>query len=240
MIYLQREPPPKFWTRKRVKQWTQQWLSKGCVSSKWAWPQYRGKKINRYAGKAMEIWHHNKCAFCEAPLLAQYEIEHFRSKAKHPLAAFIWRNLFLICRTCNQSKGSENHEGCLKPDRDPPADYLWINPTSLKVEPRPGVSGEARQRAVNTIKRYRLNRPELKKLYERYLLRQVTHSHLFPLAGSVAQAQNTQAAGQPQMHLAALQALAQPEQPFSLMVKSLLEYHNAIGTAGSSQKHSSN
>lgn len=178
----------------------------------------------------METWHYNKCAFCESPLLGEGEIEHFRSKTGHPLAAFVWRNLFLICKKCNLGKGSENHEGCLKPDREDPADFLWVNPVSRKIEPKPDIPAEAHLRATNTIERYKLDRPELKKLYEEYLLKSFLHGHTLPLIGIVAQAQkhDPQAAKQIPLRLAGLQALAQPEQPFSLMVKSLLEYYNAI------------
>lgn len=178
----------------------------------------------------MERWHYHKCAFCESPLWGQSEVEHFRSKTGHPLAAFVWRNLFLICKKCNQSKGSEDHEGCLKPDREDPTNYLWVNPVSLKIEPKPGISAEAHLRATHTIQRYELNRAELKKLYEDYLLKSLLHGHTLPLISLIAQAQKheQQAAKQIPSRLAGLQALAQPEQPFSLLVKSVLEYYDAI------------
>jgi len=230
MIHLQRSPAPDFWTRECVKAWTQNWLDKDCESAKWSWPQYQGKKLNQHAREVMETWHYGKCAFCEARLPGKAEIEHFRSKTRHPLAAFVWRNLFLICRNCNEAKGGENHEGCLKPDREDPADFLWINPISRKAEPKPGISQNARQRAWRTIERYGLDRPELIKLYEAYLLESVLDGHLWPLTGLISQAQgaNIQTEDQIPLHIAGLQALAEPNQPFSLMVKSILEYYGAV------------
>jgi uncharacterized protein (TIGR02646 family) len=151
----------------------------------------------------MEPWHHGKCAFCEAPLWGGREIEHFRAKTSHPLAAFVWRNLFLICRDCNQAKLAGDHAGCLKPDREDPTDYLWVNPVSLKVEPRPGISEGARQRAQRTVERYGLDRPELKKAYEEYLK--------LISDGAVLSVR-----------------LTQGEKPFSLMAQCLLEYYGAI------------
>lgn len=167
-------------------------------------------------------WHHAKCAFCEAPLTGDREIEHFRAKTKHPLAAFVWRNLFLSCGTCNQNKGADDHEGCLKPDREDPADYLWVNPISLKVEPRPGISAEAKQRAQNTIDRYKLDRPELTRLYKEHLLDHVLNQSLLLSLGHRSQQE------QNSLQKAALRARAEPEQPFSLMVKSLFKYIEEI------------
>jgi uncharacterized protein (TIGR02646 family) len=208
VIHLQRGPAPEFWTREQVKAWTQSWLDKDCESARWRWPQHQSKALNQHACAAMELWHHNKCAFCEAPLWGGHQIEHFRSKTQYPLAAFVWRNLFLICPSCNLAKGSQNHEGCLKPDREDPMDYLWVNPISLKVEPKPGISEKRRWHARKTIERYGLDRPELAKAYREYL-RIISWNAPEALADL-------------------LQELAQPEQPFSLMAKHLLEYHTAI------------
>ncbi len=96
MIKLHRGPAPTIWTRDNIKQWTRQWLDRGCDSRRWVWPQIRGRRLNEYAQESLAPWHHHKCAFCEAPLFSGKEIEHYRSKTKHPLAAYVWRNLFLI------------------------------------------------------------------------------------------------------------------------------------------------
>ncbi len=174
----------------------------------------------------MEPWHYGKCAFCEAPLAGNSEIEHFRSKSRYPLAAFVWRNLFLICRKCNQAKGEKEHAGCVKPDCEDPTNYLWINPISRKMEPKPGISEEARERAVKTIRCYDLDRAELTKLYETYLLKSFFPEQL-SLIRLIAQTQEhkPEAAEQIPSHLDGLRALSNPNQPFSLMAKSLLEYY---------------
>ena len=168
MIRLHRGASPDCWTRENVKKWTGGWLNKNCESDRWYWPVVEGREINKHAVEAMEPWHHHKCAFCEAPLFSGREIEHFRSKTRHPLAAFVWRNLFLICRTCNQAKGDDEHKGCIKPDREDPEEYLWINPILLKIEPKPGISASYHRKAVETIGLYKLDRPELTSLYKYY------------------------------------------------------------------------
>lgn len=224
MIKLERGPVPDFWTRERVKKWTQSWLNKNCESKRWAWPQYKGQKINHPACDAMKDWHHGKCAFCETPLFGHREIEHFRSKTKHPLAAFIWRNLFLICSECNSKKGDSDHTGSLKPDRDDPANYLWVNPITLKIEPKPGIPNEAHHRALKTIKLYALDRPELSKLYKRHWQNLTSSGPIVQwLRFGFNSSQDEQdILAQLPFQRAQLQALADPSQPFSLMVRSLL------------------
>ena len=214
---LQRGPAPGFWTREQVKVWTRRWLDKVCEGHDWYWPQHKKKGINQHAYEAMEPWHHYKCAFCETPLWGTREIEHFWAKTKHPLAAFVWRNLFLICGDCNRAKGAEDHAGCLKPDREDPIDYLWVDPILLKMKPKPGISEGARQRAQRTIERYGLDRPELKKTCAMYL-ELVLHS--VSLTDLISQTS-------PKVYLepAKLQALAQPEKPFSLMAECLLKHY---------------
>jgi uncharacterized protein (TIGR02646 family) len=177
----------------------------------------------------MEPWHHGKCAFCEVSLGSRTEIEHFRSKTGHPLTAFVWRNLFLICPGCNGAKGAETHKGCLKPDREDPEDYLWVNPVSHRIEPKPGISQQACQRAMITIERYGLDRPELARLYNEYSLDRI-FGHLLLTASHASRAltDSNTTNNQVQSHIAGLRALAQPDQPFSLMVKSLLQYYDVI------------
>lgn len=227
MIKLKRGPAPDFWTRERVKTWTKSWLRKNREGKRWDWPQYQKQKINHAACDALEPWHHNKCAFCEAPLSGHREIEHFRSKSGHPLAAFVWRNLFLICSECNRKKRDGDHAGCLKPDREDPADYLWVNPITLKMEPKPGISPEAHQRAIKTIKLYQLDRPELTKLYHMYLQQRVFLSG--PGREAIRMivelsANDPEMINRLQFQQAKLNALADPSQPFSLMVRSWLKY----------------
>lgn len=221
MIRLHRGPAPVFWTRERVKNWTERWLAKNCDSSRWSWPQFRRRGINKYAVEAMESWHYNKCAFCETPLFSGREVEHFRSKTRYPLSALVWRNLFLTCRDCNQRKGSDEHAGCIKPDCEDPEQYLWVNPISLKMEPKPGISAVARQRAIKTIELYGLDRPELSKLYQVYLQQVVFGRTGLDLMRQVFRSSSVIFEELP-IHQAQLQALVDPPQPFSLMVKSLL------------------
>lgn len=228
MIKLERGPAPDCWTRENVKKWTQSWVVKNNKGTKWAWPQVRGEKINHIACTAMEPWHHHKCAFCETPLDGHREIEHFRSKTRHPGSAFLWQNLFLACRACNEKKGVSAHGSCLKPDHDDPATFLWVNPITRRMEPRPGIPTAARERAEQTIRLYHLDRPELTKLYEAHLLQIFLGRSILSLIQAVRRPTEAEpggiGAGLP-FHRSQLKALDDPSQPFSLMVRSILEIY---------------
>lgn len=228
MRYLRRGQPPDCWTRQNVKKWTDQWLAKKCEAKPWVWPQYKNKKLNKYVYQNMESWHYNKCAFCEI-YLGKFEIEHFRAKTTHPFAAFVWRNLFLICPDCNKAKGTKNHEGSLKPDREDPQLFLWVNPISLKIEPKPGITPDKKQRAEKTIELYDLNRPELTRLYGAYFA-QIQSKKDELLAKLIADHEGTQQISTDKLatNIRALQTYAHVEHPFSLMVKSLLEYQELL------------
>ena len=88
------------------------------------------------------------------------------------------------------------------------------------MEPKPGISKEARQRAQRTIERYGLDRPELKGAYQRYLQTVFHDDHP---ADVIAQTLD-----KVYLHPDKLQALAQPEKDYSLMAKCLLEYYDAL------------
>ncbi|MDM8520793.1 retron system putative HNH endonuclease [Anaerolineales bacterium HSG6] len=226
MIYLKRGSAPEFWTRERVKTWTGRWLVKREKGGDWSWPQVDKQPLNQHARLNMAEWQFGKCAFCETPIGSRAEVEHFHSKAHYPLAAFVWRNLFLACHDCNHAKGEADHAGCIKPDRENPADYLWVNPYSLKVEPKPGISEKARRRAVKTIKTYQLDRPELKRLYQLTYLKGETLNLVPPLI----QARQNQPSTDPTIEdrISVLRARAEPEQPFSLFVRSFLVHYGVI------------
>ena len=212
MIHLKRGPAPEFWTRAKVKEWTEHWLAKDCKSDRWQWPQVDNKKLNEYAREAMP-WQYNKCAFCEAPL-GKAEIEHFRAKTKHPLAAFVWRNLFFICRDCNSAKGEKSHEGCLKPDREDPLDYLTIDVDSLKIKPKSNITPEAKKRAERTIEVYDLNRSYLIRFFKMYLgVRRGKDTELLWIGKNM----------DPNL-LVRLQTLVGNDMAFSLRVECLLEH----------------
>jgi uncharacterized protein (TIGR02646 family) len=53
------------------------------------------------------ICHHGKCCYCEAPLDANYEVEHWRPKSGYYWLAYSWHNLLLSCGFCNKTKSNQ-------------------------------------------------------------------------------------------------------------------------------------
>jgi uncharacterized protein (TIGR02646 family) len=52
----------------------------------------------------LDACHHGKCCYCEAPLDANSEVEHWRPKSRYYWLAYRWDNLLLICGFCNKKK----------------------------------------------------------------------------------------------------------------------------------------
>jgi uncharacterized protein (TIGR02646 family) len=62
-----------------------------------------------YQSVAPELYdcHHGKCCYCEAPLDANYEVEHWRPKSGYYWLAYDWDNLLLVCGFCNKTKSNQ-------------------------------------------------------------------------------------------------------------------------------------
>lgn len=57
-----------------------------------------------------------KCYLCESPrLLAEFEIEHRKPRARFPDEAFAWTNLFPACDRCNKARVEYPEGGLLSP-----------------------------------------------------------------------------------------------------------------------------
>jgi uncharacterized protein (TIGR02646 family) len=62
-----------------------------------------------YQSVAPELYdyQHGKCCYCEAPLDANYEVEHWRPKSGYYWLAYGWDNLLLSCSFCNKTKSNQ-------------------------------------------------------------------------------------------------------------------------------------
>ena len=117
---------------------------------------------------------HNRCAICDFyPLIDKahftdgVSVEHFFPKDRntiYSIYAYQWDNLFPLCQTCNNVKGSEFSCLLLKPDEEHyNFDDFFIVKGDGKVAPNPTKDKHSQNRACKTIKTYCLNRGELKK-----------------------------------------------------------------------------
>jgi uncharacterized protein (TIGR02646 family) len=161
LVHLVRQAEPKSLTRYRAK-WTARWskcLSQGRTIGGWATPAAR-----RALQAPLLALSHGKCAFCEGilNLTSFIEIEHYHAKTVRHELVFDWDNLFPSCGICNRTKGDLDHQGrLLKPDRDDPESFLWLNPDNGELEPSPLLDAEQSQRVLATIAAYGLQRGAL-------------------------------------------------------------------------------
>lgn len=57
---------------------------------------------------------HGKCYLCERFTVTDFQVEHHKSRARHPGLTFDWGNLFLSCSYCNGKK-SDSFDGMVNP-----------------------------------------------------------------------------------------------------------------------------
>jgi len=60
--------------------------------------------IYRSVTGELDDYHHGKCCYCEAPLDANSEVEHWRPTSRYYWLAYSWDNLLLSCGFCNKKK----------------------------------------------------------------------------------------------------------------------------------------
>jgi uncharacterized protein (TIGR02646 family) len=107
-----------------------------------------------------------RCAYCEGPVYSDGHIEHFRRKnqGRFPHLMFDWDNLFLSCGAhdhCGHYKDRPaadpyDPNDLVKPDDNDPDDYFYFHSWG-DVRPRPNLSQNYLNRALETIRVFNLN-----------------------------------------------------------------------------------
>lgn len=148
----------------------QAWGEEYQSSGNWSWRTYQGTPTKELLLPPLRQMTSNHCSFCDGYVqnATGDTIEHFRPKAKFPLLAYEWTNLFYCCHRCQGVKGSKFDEALLRPDADDYAfiSYFIYDSLTGEVSPNPGCSEEDQSRANVTINLYGLNRfdrPEARK-----------------------------------------------------------------------------
>ncbi|HWZ45266.1 MAG TPA: hypothetical protein VNW97_17465 [Candidatus Saccharimonadales bacterium] len=160
MIQLERPPEPESLTRNRSK-WTIRWVNILQDGKELDWATRAAKNALK---PALTEFSYGKCAFCEGTLgvTAYLQIEHYYAKTAEPHRVFEWENLFPSCGICNPSKGNLDHKGrLLKPDAENPEPLLWLDPGTGELQPHPNLDDEQKQRVLETITAYGLQRGKL-------------------------------------------------------------------------------
>lgn len=161
MIRVAKGPVPEI-LRRNAKRWTVELLAAPENPATPAEKKLVERLLNRYrqdevlAALTLEL--HGKCAYCESKIahIAYAQIEHYRPKKPFRDLAFEWTNLTLGCPRCNGSKSNHWDPALpyVNPYRDDPAQFFLAGGPFLYA--RPG-----NKRAIYTIAKIRLNRPEL-------------------------------------------------------------------------------
>lgn len=214
MIRLEREPAPEVLARKS-RQWTARFLDKRAAS-----PSARpdsSKYAHALVRAALERMSHGKCFYCERkPQPSEpSHVDHYAEVTDAPGRAFAWDNLYLSCHGCNQAKRAQHTAlaDCIDPcdPHDDPAEHLTFDDEVIRPK-----HGSTRGRA--TIRKYALDRVPLS--YERArALRELNRALIQIHRRRLAQGGRPLSPDEREILL----SFAQPERPFSLMLRVALQ-----------------
>jgi uncharacterized protein (TIGR02646 family) len=176
MIKIIRPQKPTF-LELNAEQWNNDYVRTLAENPRYrfSWRTYEGKPVNKHLEPILLEMTKNHCAFCDCHELGadiKPTVEHFcpKSKSKFPHLAYEWTNLFPACHYC-QEKLDVFDELLLKPD-DEDYDfyrYFYFDDATGKLEPNPQATPKDQTRAQTTIRLYRLNGSERRKIKEKRL-----------------------------------------------------------------------
>lgn len=111
-----------------------------------------------------------RCAYCESFIHHDGHIEHFRRKnpSHFPELTFSWGNLFLACGATNHcghfkdspSSANYNPNDLVKPDVEDPRPFFFFS-VQGSIHARAGLSATDKHRALETIRVFNLDEPNL-------------------------------------------------------------------------------
>lgn len=215
MIPIRRLPAPEVLTEKNAE-WTADFLAKRAGEA--------GLRPNkrRYAHRdvfdVLAAMSHYKCFYCEQSIKppANAEVDHHVEVAERPDLAFAWENLYLACSDCNRRKLTNKQiptTACVDPC-DPavnPLDHLSFNDELV-------VTRDGSSRGAETIRKYRLDRPDLDGLRAKEL-KWLHKAALAIDARMIADGRKVRQPAEDEL----LRSFAQSDHPFSHMLRVALE-----------------
>ncbi|MGM0239464.1 HNH endonuclease [Enterococcus sp. AZ103] len=209
MIKIKRTEPPNKLDQNEVKILTNMYIK----DKKPVWNK-------RYIKDSLLLMSHEKCAYCEAPLVepgTYMEVEHFYPKSLYPDKVVDWNNLLPSCKSCNSAKGSfdPNVEPIIDPSNRNPRDYISLKRYSLVGKNSVGKSTIATLN-LNDIDRLLLTRMRLTEILVRKI--QDIHATMLLVTFNSSQSQlfnirNT---------MIELLQLVQPDKKYSATLSSIL------------------
>lgn len=146
------------------EKWGKEWESAKRVKpgAKFDWRQHEGEKVNHKLMPILRGQVNSHCSFCNNfPISppSNETIEHFQPKAKFPLVAYKWGNLYYCCDFCQAQKKVDFDPDALVPDSEEYefGDYFYWDYTNGYLCVRPDIDDARKRRAKATIKLYGLN-----------------------------------------------------------------------------------
>lgn len=163
MIKIERPQQPD-WLKLNYKKWGIRFRNKLAnpnLKNDFIWATHQKAKVNKILLPILRNSTNRHCAFCD-DAIKKGTIEHFRPSSRFPKLSYVWHNLFPCCSDC-QEKRNEFSKDLLKPDKQDYKfnKYFLYNSISGKIDVNPGGTENDRKRAEETIRIYKLNRPEL-------------------------------------------------------------------------------
>jgi uncharacterized protein (TIGR02646 family) len=157
-------PQQPDWLKINYKKWGIRFkkkLANPTLKNDFIWATYQRKKVNTILLPILRDSTKKHCAFCDDKI-KKGTIEHFRPSSKCPRLSYVWHNLFPCCSDC-QEKRNEFTKELLKPDKPEYkfSNYFLYNSISGMIEINPRVNEKDQKKAEETIRIYKLNRPEL-------------------------------------------------------------------------------
>ncbi|MEK6476255.1 HNH endonuclease [Catalinimonas sp. 4WD22] len=214
MRFIQRLPKPDILERKE-ESWRERFVNSDNPrpSNK----QYAHQQIR----DRLNTMSFHKCFYCERKLKdVPQEVDHFIEVAERKDLAFDWDNLYLACDNCNNKKN--NLHIPVTEALDPCRDSDDIIQEHLIFEDEIIRTKNGSQLGLRTIQKFKLNSDQLDKV------RLTQIKYFEQLLSKILIAMHQEARGILEQEKEALLSFKNPDRPFSLMFKVMLDKYSNL------------
>jgi uncharacterized protein (TIGR02646 family) len=157
-------PPCPDWLAEHCEDWGAEYAVRLAQDPayRFSWKRWPGARVNHRLLPLLSEMTKEHCAYCDwFPMDTGTDptIDHFRPKARYPEEAYVWENLYLACRHCQEKDDDDFDESLLRPDE---IDYRYerffiYNHADGTLAPNPAASSADQRRARITIDLLKLN-----------------------------------------------------------------------------------
>jgi uncharacterized protein (TIGR02646 family) len=161
------------WLAEHCADWGAEYAASLAENPKYefAWKKWQGERVNIRLLPLLSGMTEGHCAYCDwFPMDTGTDptIDHFRPKKRYPREAYVWENLYLCCRHCQEKDNDGFDEALLRPDE---LGYQYerffiYNHADGTLSPNPAAEDDDRERARVSIQLLKLNsrgRPAARK-----------------------------------------------------------------------------